>query len=161
MIFKRIITLSSILIVGTGLAACGSKTNNSDNHLSSLKSEHASLMKESKRLAHSHKKKAKHHKSESATDSSNTSSVSTKKSVANSSSRSASQANQTNKQSTPQNNSSDDSSAYYSSLHQADVDYWNNLSPQEKAQWSQWESAERWANDPARQRSFVESVNGQ
>ena len=101
MIFKRIITLSSILIVGTGLAACGSKTNNSDNHLSS-----------------------------------NASSVSTKKSVANSSSRSASQANQTNRQSTLQNNSSDDSSAYYSSLHQANVDYWNNLSPQEKAQWS-------------------------
>ena len=157
---KTIITLGAACLA-LGLAGCGSKANNSDNHLSSLKSEHASLMKESKKLAHSHKKKAKHHKSESATDSSNASSVSTKKSVANSSSRSASQANQTNKQSTAQNNSSDDSSAYYSSLHQADVDYWNNLSPQEKAQWSRWESAERWANDPARQRSFVESVNGQ
>lgn len=157
---KTIITLG-VACLALGLAGCGSKANNSDNHLSSLKSEHASLMKESKKLAHSHKKKVKHHKSESATDSSNASSVSTKKSVANSSSRSANQANQTNKQSTPQKNSSDDSSAYYSSLHQADIDYWNNLSPQEKAQWSQWESAEHWANDPARQRSFVESVNGQ
>ena len=158
---NKIVIVGAAALMSLSLAACGSKANNSDNHLSSLKSEHASLMKESKRLAHSHKKKAKHHKSKSATDSSNASSVSTKKSVANSSSRSASQANQTNKQSTPQNNSSDDSSAYYSSLHQADVDYWNNLSPQEKAQWSQWESAERWVNDPARQRSFVESVNGQ
>lgn len=90
---KTIITLG-VACLALGLAGCGSKANNSDNHLSSLKSEHAS-------------------------------------------------------------------STYYSSLHQADIDYWNNLSPQEKAQWSQWESAEHWANDPARQRSFVESVNGQ
>ena len=131
------------------------------NKLGTFELQFSPLVSTEKPVKFRVKVKAKHHKSESATDSSNASSASTKKSVANSSSRSASQANQTNKQSALQNNSSDDSSAYYSSLHQANVDYWNNLSPQEKAQWSQWESAEHWANDPARQRSFVESVNGQ
>lgn len=49
MIFKRIITLSSILIVGTGLAACGHSTTK-DSHSASSSSSN-------KVVKHSHKKK--------------------------------------------------------------------------------------------------------
>ena len=51
---------------------------------------------------------------------------------------------------TDSNSSSKDDDAYYSSLAKANEDYWNNMSPEDKAKWQQWEEAESRANDPYR-----------
>lgn len=60
----------------------------------------------------------------------------------------SSKPNKDNKTTSNSDSANDDSSAYYASLQKANDDYWNNLTPQEKAEWNQWGEAESRANDP-------------
>lgn len=55
-----------------------------------------------------------------------------------------------NEKESSSSSSNKDDDAYYSSLAKANEDYWNNMSPEDKAKWQQWEEAESRANDPYR-----------
>ncbi len=53
-----------------------------------------------------------------------------------------------NEKESSSSSSNKDDDAYYSSLAKANKDYWNNMSPEDKAKWQQWGEAESRANDP-------------
>ncbi|KRL27451.1 hypothetical protein FD27_GL001214 [Limosilactobacillus frumenti DSM 13145] len=124
--------------MGMSLTACGNGDHSSK--LSNLKSEHSRLLKKEKQLKQHKHRHARRIKSQSVKPS-------------NSQSNRQKSKSQSVKQSTQQNSNGnqvakDDSSAYYSSLQKANDDYWRNLSPQEKQEWSQWADGESRANDP-------------
>lgn len=60
----------------------------------------------------------------------------------------------------PSNSSSSDDDAYYASLKKANDDFWNNMSPEDKAKWIQNEEAESRANDPY-QNGFISGGGSQ
>lgn len=138
----------AVLLCGS-LSACSSQAGSSK--LSKLRAEHSSLVKKYKHSnKKSHSKKSKNDSvKEEKKENKNSSTYSSKANkVSEDQDRPSNNHNHDQASNKPSSTTSNSDSAYYASLQKANDDYWKNLSPQEKQQWSQWGDAESRANDP-------------